>query len=86
MFWRKLTVSANTGWHVRREVPVPTVALVGDTNAGKSTLFNVLTGSSTHVADQPFATLDPTVRRIELSGVGEVVLADTVGFVRALPY
>jgi len=67
-------------------VPVPTVALVGYTNAGKSTLFNVLTGSATFVADQLFATLDPTVRRVKLDGVGEVVLADTVGFVRALPH
>ncbi len=82
----KLDRQRETGRHVRREVPVPTVALVGYTNAGKSTLFNALTGSSTYVADQLFATLDPTVRRIELSGVGEVVLADTVGFVRALPH
>ena len=65
---------------------MPTVALVGYTNAGKSTLFNALTGSSTYVADQLFATLDPTVRRVELHGVGEVVLADTVGFVRQLPH
>jgi GTP-binding protein HflX len=62
------------------------VALVGYTNAGKSTLFNRLTGSDSYVADQLFATLDPTVRRIKLAGVGEVVLADTVGFVRALPH
>ncbi len=82
----KLDRQRETGRHVRREVPVPTVALVGYTNAGKSTLFNALTGSSTYVADQLFATLDPTVRRIKLSGVGEVVLADTVGFVRALPH
>ena len=65
---------------------MPTVALVGYTNAGKSTLFNALTGSATFVADQLFATLDPTVRRVKLAGVGEVVLADTVGFVRALPH
>ncbi len=82
----KLDRQRDTGRHVRREVPVPTVALVGYTNAGKSTLFNALTGSSSYVADQLFATLDPTVRRVELSGVGEVVLADTVGFVRALPH
>jgi GTP-binding protein HflX len=82
----KLDRQRETGRHVRREVPVPTVALVGYTNAGKSTLFNALTGSSTYVADQLFATLDPTVRQIKLSGVGEVVLADTVGFVRALPH
>jgi GTP-binding protein HflX len=82
----KLDRQRDTGRHVRREVPVPTVALVGYTNAGKSTLFNTLTGSDTYVADQLFATLDPTVRRVKLAGVGEVVLADTVGFVRALPH
>ncbi len=82
----KLSRQRETGRHVRREVPVPTVALVGYTNAGKSTLFNALTGSATYVADQLFATLDPTVRRIKLVGVGEVVLADTVGFVRELPH
>jgi GTP-binding protein HflX len=82
----KLARQRDTSRHVRREVPVPTVALVGYTNAGKSTLFNALTDSSTYVADQLFATLDPTVRRVKLAGVGEVVLADTVGFVRALPH
>ncbi len=82
----KLSRQRDTGRQVRREVPVPTVALVGYTNAGKSTLFNALTGSSTFVADQLFATLDPTVRKVKLAGVGEVVLADTVGFVRSLPH
>ena len=82
----KLARQRDTSRHVRREVPVPTVALVGYTNAGKSTLFNALTGSATYVADQLFATLDPTVRRVQLAGVGEVVLADTVGFVRSLPH
>jgi GTP-binding protein HflX len=82
----KLARQRDTSRHVRREVPVPTVALVGYTNAGKSTLFNALTGSATYVADQLFATLDPTVRQMKLAGVGEVVLADTVGFVRALPH
>jgi GTP-binding protein HflX len=82
----KLDRQRDTGRHVRREVPVPTLALVGYTNAGKSTLFNALTGAGTYVADQLFATLDPTVRKIKLAGVGEVVLADTVGFVRALPH
>jgi GTPase len=82
----KLARQRDTSRHVRREVPVPTVALVGYTNAGKSTLFNVLTGAATYVADQLFATLDPTVRQVKLAGVGEVVLADTVGFVRALPH
>ncbi|HZV39139.1 MAG TPA: ribosome rescue GTPase HflX, partial [Pseudoxanthomonas sp.] len=68
---------------VRSELP--RVALVGYTNAGKSTLFNTLTGAGAYAADQLFATLDPTVRRIELPG-GGVVLADTVGFVRDLPH
>ncbi|HEY2146032.1 MAG TPA: ribosome rescue GTPase HflX [Steroidobacteraceae bacterium] len=82
----KLDRQRDTGRHVRREVPVPTVALVGYTNAGKSTLFNALTGAETFVADQLFATLDPTVRRVNLADAGEVVLADTVGFVRSLPH
>ena len=82
----KLARQRDTGRHVRREVPVPTVALVGYTNAGKSTLFNALTGAATYVADQLFATLDPMVRQVKLAGVGDVVLADTVGFVRALPH
>ena len=68
---------------VRSELP--RVALVGYTNAGKSTLFNALTGADAYAADQLFATLDPTVRRIDLPG-GGVVLADTVGFVRDLPH
>jgi GTP-binding protein HflX len=82
----KLAQQRDTGRHVRREVPVPTVALVGYTNAGKSTLFNELTGSATYVADQLFATLDPTVRQLKLDNIGAVVLADTVGFVRELPH
>jgi GTP-binding protein HflX len=68
---------------VRSELP--RVALVGYTNAGKSTLFNALTGAQAYAADQLFATLDPTVRRVNLAG-GHVVLADTVGFVRDLPH
>ncbi|HUY83815.1 MAG TPA: GTPase HflX, partial [Steroidobacteraceae bacterium] len=82
----KLSLQRDTGRRVRRDVPVPTVALVGYTNAGKSTLFNALTGAANYVADQLFATLDPTVRRLRLDGAGEVVLADTVGFVRELPH
>jgi GTP-binding protein HflX len=70
----------------RVRAEVPTVALVGYTNAGKSTLFNALTDSSVYVEDQLFATLDPTVRRLELPNGREVVLADTVGFVRELPH
>ena len=68
---------------VRSELP--RVALVGYTNAGKSTLFNAMTGAEAYAADQLFATLDPTVRRIAVPG-GSVVLADTVGFVRDLPH
>jgi GTP-binding protein HflX len=62
------------------------VSLVGYTNAGKSTLFNSLTGSVVYAADQLFATLDPTFRRLDLNDVGPVVLADTVGFIRHLPH
>lgn len=65
---------------------IPTVALVGYTNAGKSTLFNALTDAGVYVEDKLFATLDPTVRRLELPDGPEVVLADTVGFVRDLPH
>lgn len=65
---------------------VPRVALVGYTNAGKSTLFNALTSAEAYAADQLFATLDPTVRRLEGLRCGEVVVADTVGFVRDLPH
>ncbi len=68
---------------VRNEVP--RIALVGYTNAGKSTLFNAMTGADAYAADQLFATLDPTVRRIELTG-HSIVVADTVGFVRDLPH
>ena len=63
-----------------------TVSLVGYTNAGKSTLFNALTGAHAYVADQLFATLDPTLRRVELPGSGYAVLSDTVGFIRELPH
>jgi GTP-binding protein HflX len=76
----------DTGRAVRKRVPVPAVALVGYTNAGKSTLFNLLTGSDAYAADQLFATLDPTVRRLRLPHTPEIVLADTVGFVRDLPH
>lgn len=70
----------------RVRAEVPTVALVGYTNAGKSTLFNVLTDAGVYVKDQLFATLDPTIRRLELPDGLQVVLADTVGFVRDLPH
>jgi GTP-binding protein HflX len=70
----------------RARAEVPTVALVGYTNAGKSTLFNALTDAGVYVKDQLFATLDPTVRGVELPDGTEIVLADTVGFVRDLPH
>jgi GTP-binding protein HflX len=70
----------------RSRADMPTVSLVGYTNAGKSTLFNALTGAGVYVADQLFATLDPTLRRLELPGSGQVVLSDTVGFIRDLPH
>ncbi|GGI99818.1 ribosome rescue GTPase HflX [Halopseudomonas pertucinogena] len=70
----------------RRRAEVPVVSLVGYTNAGKSTLFNRLTEASVYAADQLFATLDPTLRRLELADIGPVVLADTVGFIRHLPH
>jgi GTPase len=75
-----------TGRQTRAEIPVPSLALVGYTNAGKSTLFRALTGAEAYVADQLFATLDPTVRRIALPGGTAVVVADTVGFIRELPH
>jgi len=70
----------------RERAEVPTVSLVGYTNAGKSTLFNALVGSGVYAADQLFATLDPTLRRLELKGEGAVVIADTVGFISNLPH
>ena len=70
----------------RRRADIPAVSLVGYTNAGKSTLFNVLTQAEVYAADQLFATLDPTLRRIAIDDVGPVVLADTVGFIRHLPH
>ncbi len=74
------------GRRARRRAEVPAVSLVGYTNAGKSTLFNRLTGAEVYAADQLFATLDPTVRRLALPGGGGAVLADTVGFIRHLPH
>ncbi len=70
----------------RARAEIPSVSLVGYTNAGKSTLFNALTEAKVYAADQLFATLDPTLRRLEIEDVGPVVLADTVGFIRHLPH
>lgn len=69
----------------RKRVPFPVVALVGYTNAGKSTLFNALTGATVYAQDQLFATLDPTMRAIELPSGRQVILSDTVGFISDLP-
>ena len=82
----KIQQQRETGRQARAEIPVPSLALVGYTNAGKSTLFRSLTGADAYVADQLFATLDPTVRRVTLPGGTMVVAADTVGFIRELPH
>jgi len=74
------------GRRARRKADLPTVSLVGYTNAGKSTLFNALTDAGVYAADQLFATLDPTLRRLDLPGAAAVVLADTVGFINRLPH
>jgi GTPase len=70
----------------RLEIPYPTVALVGYTNSGKSTLMNALTQAGVEAADRPFSTLDPTIRRLRLPGKTSVMLADTVGFIHRLPH
>ncbi len=74
------------GRRSRERADIRTVSLVGYTNAGKSTLFNALVDSAVYAADQLFATLDPTLRRLELKGEGAVVIADTVGFISNLPH
>lgn len=74
------------GRRARKKADVPTISLVGYTNAGKSTLFNNLTNAEVYAADQLFATLDPTLRRVKLPAGFPVVLADTVGFIRQLPH
>jgi len=70
----------------RAKVPVPTVSLVGYTNAGKSSLFNRITNADVYAQDQLFATLDTTMRRVELEEFGTSILSDTVGFIRDLPH
>jgi GTP-binding protein HflX len=82
----KIQQQRETGRRQRAQIPIPSLALVGYTNAGKSTLFRSVTGADAYVADQLFATLDPTVRRITLPGGTAVVAADTVGFIRELPH
>lgn len=74
------------GRRARTRADIPTVSLVGYTNTGKSSLFNKITAADVYAADQLFATLDPTLRRINVADVGDTVLADTVGFIRHLPH
>jgi len=82
----KVHLQREQGRRARRRAEVPSVSLVGYTNAGKSTLFNAITGAGVYAADQLFATLDPTMRRVDLPDSLAMVLADTVGFVRHLPH
>lgn len=70
----------------RLKAGIPTIAIVGYTNAGKSTLFNKLTGAKEFVKDQLFATLDPVMRRLDLKEGGPIILSDTVGFIKELPH
>ena len=82
----KLEKQRQQGRRARQRAEVPVVSVVGYTNAGKSTLFNRITRADVYAADQLFATLDPTLRKLPLKGVGEIILADTVGFIRHLPH
>lgn len=82
----KVERQRNQGRRARSRSDTPTVSLVGYTNAGKSTLFNALTRAEVYAADQLFATLDPTLRRLSIPDMGDIVLADTVGFIRHLPH
>lgn len=82
----KVQKQREQGRRARKRAEIPTVSIVGYTNAGKSTLFNKLTAADVYAADQLFATLDPTLRRLELPAGFPVILADTVGFIRHLPH
>lgn len=83
---KKVDKQREQGRQSRKKAEIPTVSLVGYTNAGKSTLFNKLTSSDVYAADQLFATLDPTLRRLDLKNQQSIILADTVGFIRDLPH
>lgn len=83
---QKVRNQREQGRQSRKKTETPTVALVGYTNAGKSTLFNRLTNSEVFAADQLFATLDPTLRRLDLPNQQQIILADTVGFIKDLPH
>ncbi len=83
---QKVDQQRRQGRSQRKKSEIPSVSLVGYTNAGKSTLFNQMTGSHAYAADQMFATLDPTLRSVRLTNHSELVLADTVGFIRHLPH
>lgn len=82
----KVRKQRDQGRRSRRRADIPTVSLVGYTNAGKSTLFNFITNAGVYAENQLFATLDPTMRRIQLPSIGKAVLADTVGFISHLPH
>lgn len=74
------------GRKARQRAEIPVISLVGYTNAGKSTLFNRLTSADVYAADQLFATLDPTLRQVRIADFGQLIFADTVGFIRHLPH